>query len=130
MDLFNSSGMRERVESLVLQDHIPILGVCVGMQILANSSEEGTKIGIGWIPGTVKKFKATTNLQQKLPLPHMGWNDVIPSTPDNFLFKNLENDSRFYFLHSYYFECEDINEISAITEYGISFSSAINKGNI
>lgn len=130
MDLFNSSGMKERVESLVLQNQTPILGVCVGMQILANSSEEGTKTGLGWIPGIVKKFLPSSNPQQKLPLPHMGWNDVIPSIPKNPLFQNFENDSRFYFLHSYFFASAVSEHSSATSEYGIKFSSAIQKDNI
>ncbi|TGK78440.1 imidazole glycerol phosphate synthase subunit HisH [Leptospira noumeaensis] len=129
IDLLNESGMRSKIEELVLEKKIPIIGICVGMQILANSSEEGVKPGLGWISGSVKKFNFN-QLEKKIPMPHMGWNDVKPNEAGSELFRELESDSRFYFLHSYYFECTDKqNEISN-TDYGIVFSSAIKKNNI
>lgn len=129
IDLLNASGMRSKIEELVFQKHTPIIGICVGMQILANSSEEGMKPGLGWISGSVKKFDFH-KLEKKIPMPHMGWNDVQPNEDGSELFRGLESDSRFYFLHSYYFECTDKkNEISK-TDYGTSFSSAIKKNHI
>ena len=74
MEQLQRSGMRETLDDLVLNRRVPILGVCVGMQMLARSSEEGTSPGLGWIPGTVRSLGALTG--QRLPLPHMGWNDV------------------------------------------------------
>ncbi|TGL37114.1 imidazole glycerol phosphate synthase subunit HisH [Leptospira perdikensis] len=129
IDLLNESGMRNKIEELVFERKIPIVGICVGMQILANSSEEGVKPGLGWIPGRVKKFNFN-KLEKKYPMPHMGWNDVLPNANGFPLFRGLESDSRFYFLHSYYFECEDSNHEISRTEYGTSFSSSVNRGHI
>ncbi|MBM9589042.1 imidazole glycerol phosphate synthase subunit HisH [Leptospira sp. 201903075] len=129
MELLNESGMRPEIENLVFQKKIPILGICVGMQFLSNGSEEGSLPGLGWIPGFVKKF-AILDHGKKLILPHMGWNDVIPKEDENPLFRNFKGDCRFYFLHSYYFECKDIAHSIANTEYGVNFSSAVNSQNI
>lgn len=125
---FSKSGMRNKVESLVFDSKIPIIGICVGMQMLAKSSEEGVLPGLGWINGTVKKFDSEL-IRFKSKLPHMGWNSII-TNKDNHLLKNLNDGSRFYFLHSYYFECENDSEILSKTEYGITFSSAVNRDNI
>ena len=128
MKKFNESGMRDAVENLVLHQSIPVIGVCVGMQMMAFKSEEGSMNGLGWINGGVRKFDAA-EMTVRLPLPHMGWNDVSPSKMTH-LFKNLENDSRFYFLHSYYFECENAENIAARSTYGLPFSCAVNRGTI
>jgi glutamine amidotransferase len=124
----DSSGMREKIETLVTKDGLPILGICVGMQILAKSSEEGKLEGLGWIDGTVKKF-GSAPLTEKVRLPHMGWNDVKP-VKDTKLFMNLENDAMFYFLHSYYFGCNNTEDILASCEYGSPFCCALNHDNI
>lgn len=129
MDLLNESGMRPTLENLVLDKKTPIVGICVGMQILANSSEEGMSSGLGWISGKVKRF-IQPQAEKKLPMPHMGWNDVESHIGGNLLLKGLEEDSRFYFLHSYYYECDVQSNILATTEYGKRFSSAIHHENI
>src|SRR3954452_17801719 len=103
MELLDDSGMRETVDDLVLNRGMPVLGVCVGMQILARRSEEGKLAGLGWIDGRVRRFDEST-LARPPRLPHMGWNDVVPKSGAK-LFAGLEKDSRFYFLHSYYFDC-------------------------
>jgi glutamine amidotransferase len=126
--LLNASGMRETLEKLVIHYKVPVMGICVGMQILAKSSEEGISSSLGWIDGVVKKFDPAT-IPYKTRLPHMGWNTIHPSN-DNILLKNFSDNSRFYFLHSYYFECNDSNDIIATSEYGIKFSSAVNHENI
>ncbi len=128
MELLNDSGMRQILDELVMDRHIPILGICVGMQILAKSSEEGTQRGLGWIKGEVRKFDPSSMIQ-KTHLPHMGWNDVYP-VGSNILFHNLEKDARFYFLHSYYFHCHNHENIIAFCEYGIRFDCAVNHKNI
>jgi len=125
---FNSSGMRELVEQLVVEVGIPILGVCVGMQMLANSSEEGKLPGLGWVNGNVKKFNVTSMLQSQ-NLPHMGWNNVVSEMEDG-LFNDMEGKKRFYFLHSYYFDCFQESNIIGLTDYGFHFTSAIKKNNI
>jgi glutamine amidotransferase len=128
MELLDASGMRPAVDELVLKQGIPVLGVCVGMQILARSSEEGKLAGLGWIDGRVRRFDRT-RLAQPPRLPHMGWNDVVPKPGAN-LFAGLEQDSRFYFLHSYYFECASKDNVLATSEYGVAFGSAVRFDNI
>lgn len=128
MERLGHSGMRETLDRLVQGRGVPVLGICVGMQILAQSSEEGSLPGLGWIRGRVRKFDAAA-LRQPTRLPHMGWNDAQP-TADSGLFKGLEADARFYFLHSYYLECEDPADVAAVTDYGIQFSCAVHRGNV
>ena len=128
MELLDGSGMRETVDDLVLKQQVPVLGVCVGMQILAGSSEEGKLSGLGWIDGRVRRFDET-KLQRPPRLPHMGWNDVVPKGGAK-LFSGLEQDSRFYFLHSYYFDCASKDNVLATAEYGIAFGCAVRSNNI
>ncbi|MFZ5875387.1 MAG: imidazole glycerol phosphate synthase subunit HisH [Nitrospirota bacterium] len=123
-----ASGMREALDEVVLARRLPILGVCVGMQVLANSSEEGDLPGLGWVDGAVKRFDVAT-LTHATYLPHMGWNDVRPMRESG-LFRDLSIDYRFYFLHSYYFQCSRTEDVIAVTDYGGPFSSAVNNGNI
>lgn len=126
--LLDASGMRPVLEDLALNKNVPVLGICVGMQILANISEEGDLAGLEWIPGQVKSFKSYPE-STVLPLPHMGWNDVLP-TRQSQLFKGLEDKARFYFLHSYLFECSADQNSLATAYYGHNFSCAVNSGNI
>lgn len=128
VELLDQSGMRPTLETLVLQDKIPVLGICVGMQILASASEEGRLPGLGWIPGKVRAFR-TNEQSASLPLPHMGWNDVQPR-PGTPLFAGLGADARFYFLHSYYFECDVPSHVAATASYGLDFSCAVSAGNV
>jgi len=127
MELLNASGMRDALDEIVTAGKVPVLGICVGMQILAESSEEGTAAGLGWIRGRVRSFRGNP-ASAGLPMPHMGWNDVSPlSCPE--LFRGLEEDARFYFLHSYYFECER-NHAAAHADYGFNFVCAVHSGNV
>lgn len=128
MTMLQKSGMRETLDELVLQKRIPVIGICVGMQILAKSSDEGILPGLGWIDGEVKKFDASL-IRHKTRLPHMGWNTINPTNLNKLLY-GFNDCSRFYFLHSYYFQCNNNDDEIANTEYGISFSSAVCKGNI
>jgi glutamine amidotransferase len=126
--LLNKSGMRPMLEKLVLEKKVPILGVCVGMQILANSSDEGLLAGLGWVPARVRSFSKNEEAQS-LPIPHMGWNQCCPKSGRS-LFSGFEADPRFYFLHSYYFECENGEDVAATTNYGVNFCSAVSRNNI
>lgn len=128
MSQLNNSGMRERIDELVLVEKKPVIGICVGMQMMANKSDEGTLDGLGWIDANVKKFNELT-IQHHTKLPHMGWNDVKPNE-NHFLFKGLEQESIFYFLHSFYFNCKDKKNILSTTDYGINFASSVFKENI
>ena len=128
MERLDESGMRGVLDDLVLRERVPVLGVCVGMQILARASDEGTLPGLGWIDGRVRSFDSL-EAPGAVQLPHMGWNDVKPM-PGNRLFEQLESDARFYFLHSYYFECERQDDVAAIARYGKDFSCAVNAANI
>ena len=128
MQRLKKSGMRDCLDELVLVDNIPVVGICVGMQMLATSSAEGDLPGLGWIEGEVKRFDVN-QFTQKTHLPHMGWNNIIPQS-ENSILAGLDQDSRFYFLHSYYFHCNDVKNILATTSYGDSFSSIVNHNNI
>lgn len=128
MESLNKSGMRDAIDKAVLEEHVPVLGICVGMQMLANGSDEGKLPGLGWIDGDVKIFDEF-KITYKSKLPHMGWNTIetISSHP---LMHGLPEQARFYFLHSYYFKCNDPDNSIAYTSYGEEFSSAVAKGNI
>lgn len=127
MTLFNRSGMRERLEERVLGEKVPVLGVCVGMQMLAQGSDEGALPGLNWIPGRVRALSQDSR-SAHLPMPHMGWNDVCHTRGP--LFEGFEAGARFYFLHSFYFECEDSGHVSATAEYGFPFACAVSDGNV
>lgn len=128
MDLLNQSGMRTTLDSLVLQQRVPVLGICVGMQMMADSSEEGHLPGLGWVPGVVRSFTSDSAFPG-LPLPHMGWNDV-QSQAQQPLFAGMEADARFYFLHSYFFASKSPEHVAAVASYGVDFSCAVASGNV
>lgn len=121
MSRLNDSGMRRMLDELVLERGVPILGVCVGMQMMANGSEEGELPGLGWVPGKVRRFDESA-LKTKTHLPHMGWNTVTPKGHP--LFAGID-DPEFYFLHSYFFEPESTNSVLAETDYGVRFASGV-----
>ncbi len=128
MELLDASGMRQTLDHKVMQDKVPVVGICVGMQILADTSEEGQGRGLGWVPGVVRHFRSMPT-PENLPLPHMGWNDVTP-TNDAGLFSGLERDARFYFLHSFYYEPADPTHSAAIATYGKEFACAVRRDNV
>ena len=127
MQSLQNSGMKEKLDELVLDEKIPVIGICVGMQMLAKSSDEGKLSGLGWIDGVVKKFDKSKILNG--PLPHMGWNNLNIKN-SNKIVENLEINPRFYFLHSYYFECKDKNDVLATATYGEEFECVVNHQNI
>ncbi len=128
MQLLNQSGLREPLEAMVFGRQVPLLGVCVGMQMLASGSEEGVLPGLNWIPGQVRAFAKTPEAEQ-LPIPHMGWND-LQFKQGATLFSGFEPQPRFYFLHSYYFSCDDKAHVAATTTYGLKFECAVSNGHI
>jgi glutamine amidotransferase len=128
MELLDRSGLVGRLTELAVERRVPVLGVCVGMQILAQDSEEGRSAGLGWVKGSVRKFRADV-VNPPLSLPHMGWNDVSPSNPSA-LFAGLEEGARFYFLHSHRFCCANPGDILAEAEYGERFVCAVQSNNV
>ena len=105
-----------------------IVGICLGMQLMFETSEEGSENGLGWIKGSVKSLQNFIE-NDSLKVPHMGWNNLIIKK-NKPLLKNLDDSSRFYFTHSYYCNCQDKDDVIAETNYGDNFVSAINKNNI
>jgi len=127
MQSLQNSGMKEKLDELVLDEKIPVIGICVGMQMLAKSSDEGKLAGLGWIDGVVKKFDKSKIVNA--PLPHMGWNSLNIQKQSS-VFNDLENDPRYYFLHSYYFECTNKEDVIATATYGEEFDCVVNHNNI
>lgn len=120
-----SAPFFEALEKEVLEYNKPILGICLGMQLLTNSSEEGKEKGLGWIDAETLKFDLA---DKSLSIPHMGWNKANPQN-ENTIFKNLK-ENRFYFVHSYYVACNNEENILATTGYGQEFSCSIYKDNV
>jgi imidazole glycerol-phosphate synthase subunit HisH len=128
MTRLEQSGMRSTLEQLVLEKRRTILGICVGMQMLASRSDEGVLPGLGWIPGEVRKFDEA-RFTDRTHLPHMGWNDVLPR-PSSKIFSGLEADARFYFLHSYYFSPKHQEHIACETDYNGIYASGVGVNNV
>lgn len=128
MARLNASGLRETLDELVLERRVPVFGVCVGMQMMCQRSDEGQLPGLGWLDADVVRFDVGEGARQGLQLPHMGWNDVVPAGPDP-LFDGLD-DGRFYFLHSYYVRPREPVQTLASTDYGGTFTSAVRSGHI
>lgn len=125
MEALARSGLRETLDELVMGERRSVLGICVGMQMMARKSEEGTSAGLGWIDAEVKRLPQADGLM----LPHMGWNDVEPRAASP-LFEGLDTDARFYFLHSYYFLPNDEGVVIAAADYGKQFACAVQSGNV
>jgi glutamine amidotransferase len=124
----NESGMRNVLDKKVLEEKVPVLGICVGMQIMLKSSEEGDLNGLSWVNANVIKFNPLINsIENKIP--HMGWNSINPVANSNLL-DNLDKESEFYFLHSYYCDINDDNLILATTNYQKKFTSIFKYNNI
>ena len=128
MSELERSGLRAALDECVLVQKKPILGICVGMQLLAKSSDEGSLPGLGWIDGRVRKFDLA-RFKRGGNLPHMGWNTISSTRPDGLL-RDIDPVKGFYFLHSYYFSCENPAEELARTDYGGEYACAVNLENI
>lgn len=121
------SGLVNLLNEEVLEKKKPILGICLGAQLMTRHSEEGDVDGLGWVDAQTIRFDA--GLLQKLPIPHMGWSDVEINT-DCDLWKELPGDPRFYFVHTYHFKFSDTTQVMATANYGYNFACAFKKGNI
>lgn len=128
VDTLRRSGIVDALNEEVLGKGKKILGICVGMHLLAEGSDEGSLPGLGWIPGRVRKIDAS-RLNARPKLPHMGWNSVILS-PGAELFDGIDADRGFYFLHSYYFDVADPEHVMARVSYGDDLPCAVARANI
>lgn len=127
MQQFNGSGLRELVTKRALEEKVPLLGICVGMQMLTGGSEEGKEPGLGWISGITVRF--SREKVGDLKIPHMGWTDVSPKK-DSGMVARFSDDYRFYFVHSYHVVTDDAADILLTAEYGYPFTAAVERGNI
>ena len=125
MSMLNASGVRDALDEYALRLCRPVLGICLGSQILGRRSEEGKQLGLGWLDMECHKFQSMPGIR----VPHMGWNQIIrkKSSP---LIDQMREDSRFYFVHSYKMHCADDEDVLATTTHGIEFTCAVQRGNI
>jgi len=112
----------------VVRRGTPVLGICLGMELLSNGSEEGICPGLGWIEGRTVRFRFPDGAEQ-LNVPHMGWNGVRPA-PQSALLRELPADNRFYFVHSFYVACDSDSDVGGWTRYGSDFASVVERGNV
>ncbi|MDB5199012.1 MAG: imidazole glycerol phosphate synthase, glutamine amidotransferase subunit [Chitinophagaceae bacterium] len=127
MQRIEESGLRNILDKKVLEDKIPVLGICLGMQLLTRSSEEGLLPGLGWIQAQTLKFNFPEG--SLLKVPHMGWNIVHPVKPGK-LTENFSDETKFYFVHSYYVKADNPEDVLTTTHHGIEFHSIIQHENI
>ena len=128
MERLAGSGLIPLLTRKVKEEHTPVLGLCLGMQLFARRSEEGTAKGLGWLRADVVRFSSGPS-REKLRVPHMGWNTARPARPHPVLDGSGE-DARFYFAHSFHVVCDDPSLQIACTEYGYEFPSVIGSENI
>jgi glutamine amidotransferase len=126
LDNLRSSGLVPVLEQKVVTGNTPLLGICVGAQMLGTMSEEGRKPGLGWIDMKVLKLPSVKDLR----VPHMGWNEVQATGNSHYLTRDMEPDSRFYFVHSYYMSPEDPEDVLLSVNYGFNFAAGVSKRNI
>ena len=129
MQHLNELGLAEAIKKRVLLDKIPILGICLGAQLMGQTSEEGTTTGLGLVNMTVVKFDRS-RLEDHLKVPHMGWDQVLINRPKSILFQSMHAEPRFYFVHAYHFLLDNPDEALTTSTYGYAFTSAFESGNI
>ena len=120
-------GLWDVLNKKVLIDKIPILGICLGMQLIAKHSEEGNVDGLGWLDAEVIRFRIKDKLKYKIP--HIGWNNIVQQKK-SILLKNIPEDAMFYFVHAYHMICHDPSDVLVETNYEYDFVSAVQKENI
>ena len=128
MHNLSERGLVPVLNARVLKDTVPILGLCLGLQLFTERSEEGRLPGLGWIKGETVRFKVE-GAHERLKIPHMGWNTIEPLRQHPLL-NGLDEEPRFYFVHSYHVVCADPEDILAWTRYGYDFPSIVVRGNV
>lgn len=128
IEMLGSSGILAALREQVQGEGKPLLGICVGMHLLASDSDEGNRLGLDWIAGHVTKIN-TIELKSAPHLPHMGWNEIKGSIDDPLL-EGINMDRGFYFLHSYFFDAADASDVVATVLYGAELPCIIRRGNI
>ncbi len=118
----------EVLQRKVRVEKVPVLGICLGAQLMTRSSEEGRKPGLGWLEADTIRFFSRQSAPS-FKVPHMGWSEVVGRKPTE-LFRDMESPARFYFVHSYHFLCEHADDVLTTTFYGYEFPSAFERGNI
>jgi len=122
------SGLLRTLQEEVMDRRKPLLGICLGMQLLTDSSEEGKLAGLGWVPGDTRLIRFDPG-QTKLRVPHMGWNTLNVKRSNNLL-TGVAGDASFYFVHSYYVDCANAEDVVATTHYGRDMASVVQHGNV
>jgi glutamine amidotransferase len=128
MTRLRASGLIPILERRVLQDRTPILGICLGLQLLTRDSEEGACPGLAWLPASTVRFRFSGEEQGRLKVPHMGWNTVHPARAGGW--PSLSGQPRFYFVHSYHLECDFPDDVLATARYGYEFAVAVRRENL
>jgi glutamine amidotransferase len=127
MDRVEQTGLRAALDEAALGRRVPVLGICVGMQLMMAHGQEGDRAGLGWIEGEVVRLP--TDAVPDGRVPHMGWN-TVEVVRDDPLFVGLEATPRFYFVHSYHARCADESDVLGRTDYGIALTAAIQRGHL
>jgi imidazole glycerol-phosphate synthase subunit HisH len=125
MERINASGLRAVLERKALEERVPIMGICLGMQLLTRGSEEGRLPGLGWVPAATRRFPRTLELK----VPHMGWN-AVTAVRESPLTRGLEPETRYYFVHSYYVQVDDPQDAILRAQHGVTFDALIGRGNL
>lgn len=129
MAMLDERGLIPVLTERAIARQVPTLGLCLGMQLFARGSEEGSRPGLGWIAADNRRFTFTAPSETKLKVPHMGWNYIEPAAPAALL-EQLPPEPRFYFVHSYHLHCDDPSDVMCWTTYGYRFASGVHRGNI
>lgn len=128
MTQLNQSGLRAPLDTAVLQRGVPVAGICLGMQLMTEGSEEGTLPGLGWVPARTIRFVPSPNENMKIP--HMGWS-IVAKAKQSPALELLGDESRFYFVHSYHVNCNNRDDVLLTAQYGsVRFDAAFERKNI
>ncbi|MCV2368259.1 imidazole glycerol phosphate synthase subunit HisH [Roseateles oligotrophus] len=128
MTQLQAAGLTGALAEAALKNRVPILGICLGMQLMCCRSEEGNRLGLGWVDADVRKFQIPSD-QPNLKVPHMGWNTIKLTREDRVV--SLDDvRQRYYFVHSYYVHCREPNDIVATSNHGHEFVAAFSHGNL